>query len=310
MVLITALPFHRGEALAGHITVDELAGPRYVRLLHGVYVRADISITPRIRALAALKICDPGSWVSHHTAGVLWGGWMPDTADTHVTVPDHQSRRSVRRGVFAHRARPGTQPIRRYGVPLSSPLDTFLDLATLHIDLVDLVVAGDSLVKTTSLEPEDLVGATDAWSGRGARFARRAAAFVRAGVDSAPESKLRMLLVLAGLPEPTVNLITRTETGEWKWRFDLCYPEIKLIVEYDGEYHEGKAQRPRDLTRREAVERAGWRIIVITKDDLFKDPASVLVRVRDALRDRGCTGVRRNFAAAWQQHFLAGRTPA
>ena len=56
-------------------------------------------------------------------------------------------------------------------------------------------------------EPEDLDQAAATWSGRGAKFAVEGAArYVRNGVDSVHETRLRMLLVLAGLPEPTVNL--------------------------------------------------------------------------------------------------------
>ncbi len=48
------------------------------------------------------------------------------------------------------------------------------------------------------------------------------------------ETRLRLLLVLAGLPEPTVNVIVRGPDGEWLRRFDLCYPIFRLVVEYDG----------------------------------------------------------------------------
>ena len=48
---------------------------------------------------------------------------------------------------------------------------------------------------------------------------------------------MRLLIVLAGLPEPTVNVIVRAEDGSWRMRFDLCYVEQRLIVEYDGRRH-------------------------------------------------------------------------
>lgn len=302
MTLDRTLPFTRGEALEAGITVSQLAGPMYARLLHGVYVSSSVTITPRIRALAALRISQPGAWVSHHTACLLWGGWVPESSDLHVTAPT-PDRRSVRRGVYTHRARPGSTPTKRYGVAVSRPLDVFLDLAALHLDLVDLVAAGDSLVKATSIEPEDLCRNTAEWSGRGARFARQAAGHVRAGVDSAQESRLRMLLVLAGLPEPVVNRITRLANGDWRWRFDLSYPEFKILIEYDGEQHLEGGQRKLDDARRKAIEASGWIVIVITKDDLYKDPAGVLVRVRRALRERGCSSLRRALANSWQRHF-------
>ena len=41
-----------------------------------------------------------------------------------------------------------------------------------------------------------------------------------------------MLIVLAGFPEPEVNMIIRHDDGEWSVRLDLCYPHLKLIIEY------------------------------------------------------------------------------
>ena len=48
-------------------------------------------------------------------------------------------------------------------------------------------------------------------------------------------------------------------------RFDLCYPSLKLIIEYDGRRHaEDSDQWLHDLKRREALDRMGWRILVVT----------------------------------------------
>ena len=46
-----------------------------------------------------------------------------------------------------------------------------------------------------------------------------------------------MLLVLAGLPEPTVNFIVRSADGRIWMRFDLYYAAYGLLVEYDGRQH-------------------------------------------------------------------------
>ena len=87
------------------------------------------------------------------------------------------------------------------------------------------------------MSAEGLRDAALAWHGRGAKLARRAARFVRDGVDSAMETRLRMLLVLAGLPAPEVNFILHHPDGSWWMRFDMCYPALKLIIEHDGRQH-------------------------------------------------------------------------
>lgn len=233
MTLDTSRPFTRAQALAGGLRVVDLAGPQFQRIFHGVYLPNSRSVGVAERAAAALMVCPAGTYVSHHTAGALWGGWVPDTSEVHVSVPDGAVR-SRRRGIWAHRADPATVPTRQRGITVSPPVAVFLELAALRVSLVDLVVFGDSMVRAQRITPELLVATVNVSSRGGARLARQAAALVREGSDSAPESRLRLLLVLAGLPEPEINRIIRTADGEWLHRFDLCYPALRLIIEYDG----------------------------------------------------------------------------
>ena len=120
--------------------------------------------------------------------------------------------------------------------------DTFLDLAG-ELGLVDLVVLGDALVRRRRTTVTKLVAAAAQASGRHVALARRAAGLVRAGVDSPMESRLRMLLVLAGLPEPVVNHTEHDDRGWWVRRFDLSYPAARVAVEYDGRQH-AESDRP------------------------------------------------------------------
>lgn len=189
------------------------------------------------------------------------------------------------------------------GLPLSTPAQAFLDLASAGATLVDLVIAGDSMVKKNDLDPQVFVDAADAWSGRNVRRARRAARLIRKGVDSVMETRLRLLLVLAGLPEPDVNFILRADDGSWKRRFDLCYPGIQLIVEYDGGQHRLDLRQWRsDLLRREELDRRGVRLIVVESDGIYTEPLLTLERVREALRERGVR-VPKVFRSEWTRHF-------
>jgi hypothetical protein len=82
-------------------------------------------------------------------------------------------------------------------------------------------------------------------------------ALVRERVDSPMESRLRMLIVLAGLPEPRVNVTYGEEDGLVLRRYDLSWPEVRVIVEYDGRHHvERVEQWESDLERREAIDDA------------------------------------------------------
>ncbi|HKX13696.1 MAG TPA: hypothetical protein VJN19_00760, partial [Propionibacteriaceae bacterium] len=153
-----------------------------------------------------------GSYISHHTAAELWGAVAPADGATHVTLPS-ASGRQVRQGVRSHYRKHPAQTTRRKGVLVSTPEQTFLDLAAIGVGLVDLVVVADGLIKSGHTTTQQLVEATAQWNGRGCRVARRAASLAREGVDSPQETPLRLLLVLAGLPEPRVNLIIRGRDG-------------------------------------------------------------------------------------------------
>jgi len=191
------------------------------------------------------------------------------------------------------------------------PPASFLELAASRKELVDLVALGDSLVRRKRTSPDDLVEAADGYGGKGSRLARRAASYVRSGVDSPAESRLRMLIVLGGLPEPKVNTILRDRNGEWSRRLDLSYPEIKLIIEYDGRHHaDVRANWLSDIERREALERDGWRFVIVTAEGLYEAPLETLRRVRLAVTERGGRVRSRRIPAEWHRLFTDRPTAA
>lgn len=296
-------PFRRSEALQAGITVRELTGPGFQKVFHGIYVGAGVKLTPLERARAALHISPPASYASHHTAALIWGGTPPMDSRTHVSVSDGQSR-SERQGIAAHRAvgRPDLRDHR--AILVSSPAQCFCEIAALGTGLVDLVVLGDSLVGAKVVTPEELIAAADSWTHKRAATASRAARLVRAGVDSAMESRLRMLIVLAGLPEPVVNFVIRRQNGDWKMRFDLCYPELKLLIEYDGEQHAlDPKEQARDLERREELQHLGWRLVVVRKYHYYGQPERVLERIRQARLDCGASPASCRIRTTWMSEY-------
>ena len=102
------------------------------------------------------------------------------------------------------------------------------------------------------------------------------------------ESRLRMLMVLAGLPEPTVNHQIHCADGRVRFRFDLSFPEFRLIIEYDGRQHaDNDSQWGSDIGRREWLDHNDWRIVVIVAKHIYRTPALTLSRICSAMRDRG-----------------------
>jgi len=173
-------PFTRADARAAGITVKELISRRYQKVFYNLYVSANVRITPQLRARAALRLASPGSYISHSTAAELWGVPVPHDDHTHITVPEHGDRLR-RQGVKSHVGQRDARRTLRTGIPLSTPEQTFIDLAGVGLNLVDLVVVGDAMLKAKLTTIPILIEAIEAWQGYGTRLALRAARLIRDG---------------------------------------------------------------------------------------------------------------------------------
>ena len=245
-----------------------------------------------------------GAFASHVSAARVYDVPVPHFADEHVSVFEEQDRRR-RPGIKSHVAARSTATGRLRGIPVSMPIPMFIELASM-LSLVDLVIVGDALVRKKAFTPEELVRGCEESTDRHAAAAAKAARYVRARVDSPMETRLRMLIVLAGLPEPEIDFRIRDSFGSVVRRFDLSYPSLKLIVEYDGRQHaEDPEQYDSDIYRREELDTLKWRIVVVTAKGIFQRPEETLHRVRSALADTGATGLPSRFDDAWRAHFPA-----
>lgn len=123
------------------------------------------------------------------------------------------------------------------------------------------------------------------------------------------ETRLRMLLVLAGLPEPLVNLVVRDEDGHWVVRLDLAFPQWRIAVEYDGRQHaESTVQWSRDVARRDWLDVNHWRLVVVLSAGIYVDPHATLNRVVAAVRAAGGRASIRS--GEWERYFPGRRVAA
>lgn len=278
-------PFLRSEALStGWDVARRPAGLHQV--FKGVWISRETAITLRVRVLAALVLHHETAFASHQSAASLRRLPVPSSARTHISVIE-QGHRTHRLDIAVHLACRESLTEKVDGIEMSEPLDLFIELAG-ELPLVDLVVVGDAMVKRGMFTAQELRSFCSSTSRRHVRKARRAATYVREGVDSPMETRLRMLIVLAGLPEPKVNVKIYFEDGRERFRLDLAYPGVRVLIEYDGRQHaESSAQWNSDIERREELEVEGWTVIVVTSDGIYKHPEKTVVRVARALRRRG-----------------------
>ena len=113
------------------------------------------------------------------------------------------------------------------------------------------------------------------------------------------ETRLRVLLVLAGLPTPEVQ-VTVSADGR-TFRFDLAYPQERIAIEYDGAHHfDSEAQKQAAVRRNDPLRREGWTIVSVVSRGILRDPAGTIDQIAWLLTDRG-RRVRRS--AEWTVHF-------
>ncbi len=138
-------PFTYADAITAGISPSSLRGANFRRIFRGVYVHCSVPYHPLVRVRAALLIHPPDAFASHLSAATVHGIAVPVLPDEHVSVFEERDRRR-RAGIRNHVTPPGTPVTVRKGIRVSAPDQTFVELAGL-LHLVDLVVAGDDLVR-------------------------------------------------------------------------------------------------------------------------------------------------------------------
>ncbi|OLT17412.1 hypothetical protein BJF79_17825 [Actinomadura sp. CNU-125] len=173
------------------------------------------------------------------------------------------------------------------GRRIVSPERLFLELAA-AIPRIDLIISGDHMLKHRLTTRERLNGfLVHAYRRRGVLKARDAVMHLDEKSDSPPETRLRILITDAGLPRPIVNQDVFDKQGEWLARPDLSYPALKIAIEYEGAHHQQDyGQYSRDIERDGRLIDNGWIVIRVNKEGLFRNPASIVNRVRKAIAHR------------------------
>jgi len=118
----------------------------------------------------------------------------------------------------------------------------------------------------------------------GARRAALVSADMREAVGSPMETRTRLLLVAAGLPEPEVAVALKDDAGHAGPVVDLAYRRWRLVIQYEGRGHRTREQQERDVDRDRWCSRHDWETVKVTSRDVGDRLAAVvpLVRARAA----------------------------
>lgn len=287
----------RGSAAIRHglLTPTQLRGTSWVRLRRDVYADSRLELDHELMCRAAILGLPSRVTIAGPSAAYLHGveHAADATDDVHLIVPP-TSGLSPRRGVVVHttviatsdRVAPAKHSAVRARLPHTSAARTAWDTAG-WLEPIDAVPVIDTLLRLGVVTPTELGAFLRPRLGiRGSRRARRAFALADAAAQSVPESRLRVRLVMAGLPRPVAQLAVVLPNG-LVLHPDLAWDEYRVAVEYDGRWHAGVDQLHRDRRRLNLLVTAGWLVLHVTSERMRGDFPSLLNEVRAALVSRG-----------------------
>lgn len=221
--------------------------------------------------------------VSGYSAAELLGAsCAPFGSPAEVTL--RHGRQREHPGLLAHRDRVAPGELRQVGeVLLTGPVRTAYDLAR-RDDLVEAVVAVDRPANKHRFNPDLLVNfAVHYPRARGNTRVADVRAHANRYSGSPMETRLRLLLVRAGLPRPQVQWVVQdaaTRNAVW---LDLAYPHAMVGIEYEGEEHTPRDGVLRDVGRYTRLVDLGWRIYRYTKYEIRHEPARIVAEIARAL---------------------------
>jgi len=280
-------PFRGSEALsAGRLSRRALFRD-YRPVYRNVYLARDRALTPATKARAAwLWSNRTGTLAGLSAAAMLGCGWI----DTHHPAELFRRNGKPVTGIVIHRGELAADEVCRVeGVAVTSPARTAFDLGRRR-GLAQAVIRLDALSRATGFrrcDVEELL--VEHHGARGAAQLRRALALMDGGAESPQETRTRLILVGAGLPTPTTQILVYDDCEHPIARVDMGWEEWKVGVEFDGAQHwTDPAQRTRDINRLAELEACGWGIVRVSGELLHQAPGLVVDRALAALRAAGC----------------------
>lgn len=256
------------------------------RVLRGVYVVGTTLDSPELRCAALRRALPEGIALSGRAA--LWAmGVDVLPLDERIDVTTSRGKHLERRpGLVPHSALlPESELVELpSGLMAVSAPRAFVDVARRE-SLVEAVALGDAVLRSGVAQAEQLVAAVDAAAGlRGVLAARKVVPHLETRSESQGESRLRMGLVLEGLPRPEAQVDYYDEHGQHIARVDLVLDGV--LLEYDG--REQRLRKPvfvHDRRRQNALVDRGAELRRYSSEDVAPVRRSWLAaEVRRAMR--------------------------
>lgn len=283
-------PFTIGDAKREGLDRWHMEGASWARVGPSTYLRKELLADPIHKLHAAKRRLPSGAAFSGMTAAWLHGIDIKPCDPIEATVPDNAGV-SARAGMELRRCALGKGDIvHMRGLPATSIVRTLAEVCG-RLELTEAVVVADSALHRRLSRIEELEAWAKSHSGlRGVRNLRQTLRHVEPASESPMESRLRMVLVLGGLPRPRAQVSLHDRWHRFVGRPDLYYEQERIGIEYDGGIH--RESLVEDNRRQNRLLNTGVRLLRFTAADVLGSPDSVIRQVAQALGKPATAGVR------------------
>ncbi len=260
---------------------SHLRSRTWQRLGPGTYAWSGRPDGPMLKLQAASCRLPPAGAFSGLASAWLHGLDVEPCNPIEVTIPKGEGV-SGRSGMKVSRARLGADEVVCVdGMRATAILRTLEDLGR-RMSLVEATVVADMALHAGLVE----LSAFQSWArtrrgGRGLVNLRRVAEHAEPKSESPMETRLCMLLLIAGLPRPAAQVPIHDGGGRFVGRPDLYYEQRRLGIEYDGGVHRDSLAE--DNRRQNRLLQEGIRLLRFTAGDVLSQPALVVAQVRAVL---------------------------
>ncbi|MDN5916984.1 MAG: DUF559 domain-containing protein [Pseudonocardia sp.] len=280
--------FRGSEAVAaGLVRWSTLRGPRFRRIYPDVYVlvRDEPDDLLLERAASAL-VGEQGVLCGLSAATVLGADCAPRGSPREVSALGARIR--SRPGLVVRREAilPEEITVVR-GLRVTTALRTAYDLIRRAPDPVEAVVALDALARAGLFAPARVREVASRHPGaRGTSALDDAVRRADPRSGSPMETRMRLLLIGAGLPVPELQYpVQDPVAGTVVW-LDLAYPDLRIGIEYEGPDHLRPERVRRDIRRGTDLVDHGWRIYRFVGHDVLGTPDRTVAMIRRGIEQQ------------------------
>lgn len=269
--VLKAGPFTLEEACAAGVTPTALRGSSWTRLSRGLYCWAGLIQDPWKTLIVLHRLLPAGAVYSGCTAAWALGMHTDPFDPIEVVVPSRSGVRS-RPGLMVRRSEIGLGDyVTVRGVRVTSALRTLSDLCP-RLKGVEALALMDAAVRLKLTDRPALIHAQS--------VCMRLLGPLAEAAESPMETRLRWLLLKAGLPRPEVQRSLVDSHGRFVGRADMYYDRTRLVVEFDGGNHRDRLIE--DNRRQNMLISAGYTVLRFTASDIFSRPDTVVAQVSAA----------------------------